>query len=80
MPKASENRKHRVKANLSNLELTRATSALNLLLYSEGKKIGELEIGRGSLYWYGRFKQTRKRISWSKFADMMDKLAYGPKS
>lgn len=33
-------------------------------------------IGRGSLYWYGRNRQKRKRIRWTKFAEMMDELAY----
>ena len=37
----------------------------------------ELIIGRGSLYWYGRNRTNRKRISWTRFADMMDELAYG---
>jgi len=34
-------------------------------------------IGRGSLFWYGRSRKRSKRIPWSRFADMMDRLAYG---
>jgi hypothetical protein len=70
-------RKHEVKADLSNFELAKAKSSLNLNIYADGEKIGELEVGRGSLYWYGRKKQKSKRINWSKFAQMMDDLAYG---
>lgn len=74
-PKKAE-RKHAVKASLRNVDLTKATSALNLILKADGEKIGELVVGRGSFYWYGRSRKTRKRISWSDFAAMMDKHAY----
>ena len=69
-------RKHAVKASLRNVVLTKATSALNLVLLADGEKIGELRVGRGSFFWYGRNRKTRKRISWSDFAAMMDRLAY----
>jgi hypothetical protein len=71
-------RRHEVKADLANFELAKARSSLNLKIYAAGEKIGELEIGRGSLYWYGRRRQRSKRIDWSQFAQMMDVLAYGP--
>ena len=70
--------KHEVKAALSNFDLAKAGSSLNLQIYANEEKIGELEVGRGSLYWYGRSRHKSKRINWTKFADMMDKLAYGP--
>jgi hypothetical protein len=73
-------RKHEVTAALSNVELVKAKSALNLRIYARGHTIGELIVGRGSLYWYGRHKQKAKRINWSRFADMMDELAYGQQS
>jgi hypothetical protein len=68
---------HSVRAKLSVQHLSKAGSSLNLQVFAEGRKIGELEIGRGSLYWWGRSRHTRKRIAWSKFAEMMDALAYG---
>ena len=71
-------RRHEVKADLANFELAKARSSLNLKIYAAGEKIGELEIGRGSLYWYGARRQRSKRIDWSRFAQMMDVLAYGP--
>jgi hypothetical protein len=37
----------------------------------------ELQIGRGSVYWWGAHGQTPKRIGWTKFTKMMNTLAYG---
>jgi hypothetical protein len=70
-------KKHNAKASLHVHELSRAGSSLNLQLYADQQKLGELEIGRGSMYWYGRHRLKRKRIDWTRFADMMDELAYG---
>jgi hypothetical protein len=70
-------RRHEVKAGLSNFDLAKAGSSLNLQIYANREKIGELEVGRGSLYWYGRGRHKSKRINWTKFAEMMDGLAYG---
>ena len=77
MAKRKTNRKHEVKAELSNFQLAKARSALKLRVYAEGEKVGELEVGRGSLYWWGKNRQTSKRVNWSKFTEMMNKLAYG---
>jgi hypothetical protein len=75
--KVAKRRRHEVRASLDNFELAKARSSLQLQIYAVGDKIGELEIGRGSLYWTGRSKKRSKRLDWSKFADMMDELAYG---
>ena len=78
MPKKRAPRKvHNVRAELVIPELSKAGSSLDLDIYAAGEKIGTLIIGRGSLYWYGRNRQKRKRISWTTFAEMMDRLAYG---
>ena len=77
MARKTNNRKHEVKAELSNFQLAKAKSALTLRIYARGVKAGELQVGRGSLYWWGKHKQTAKRINWSRFTDMMNKLAYG---
>ena len=61
------------------MELAKAGSSLDLEIYASKQKLGTLIIGRGSLYWYGRNRQNRKRISWTHFAEMMDELAYGPR-
>jgi hypothetical protein len=70
-------KKHHVKAELSNFELAKAQSALTLRIFSRGSKVGELQVGRGSLYWWGRYRQKSKRLNWTKFTHVMNKLAYG---
>jgi hypothetical protein len=70
-------KKHSVKANLRVVELTRVGSSLDLEIYADNEKIGTMIIGRGSLVWFGGKRQLRKRIPWSRFAEMMDQLAYG---
>jgi hypothetical protein len=77
MPRKRARKKHAVKAHLQVMELARAGSSLDLEIYEAKQKIGTLVIGRGSLYWYGRNRRIRKRIAWTRFAEMMDELAYG---
>ena len=77
--KKSVSRKYIVRAELDNFQLAKAKSALKLLIYRRGEKVGELQMGRGSLYWWGARRQKEKRIGWGRFAEMMDELAYGKK-
>ena len=58
-------------------QLAKAGSSLRLRLHYRGERIGEIEIGRGSLYWRGGGRHRSKRIPWSRFAEKMDELAYG---
>jgi hypothetical protein len=67
--------KHAVKASLEVPGLARP--AARLKVYADRQKLGEITLGRGSLYWYGRHRQKHRRISWTRFAAMMDELAYG---
>ena len=69
-------RRHEVKAVVHLPQLAKAGSSLQLELYAEGEKIGELHIGRGSLFWWGRHRHIRKRVDWTRFATLMDELAY----
>jgi len=75
--KKTTRRIHEVRAELTNVELVKAKSALKLEVFASKEKLGELEVGRGSIYWRGANRQTKKRINWSRFAEMMDSLAYG---
>lgn len=77
MKKKPINQVHAAKASIENIELTKAGTSTRLEIYANDQKIGELVIGRGSLSWYGRGRKRKKRIDWSRFAEMMDKLAYG---
>ena len=70
-------RKHRVTAHVQILDLTKAGSSMEFDIYSQDEKIGTIVIGRGSLTWRGGRRQRDKRLSWSKFAELMDKHAYG---
>ena len=72
---SAPDRKHTVRASLRNVDLTKATSALNLVLRADGEKLGELVVGRGSFFWLARNSKTRQRITWSDFADLMEKNA-----
>ena len=75
--RAQSKRKHEVKADLANFELAKARSALRLEIYANREKIGELQVGSGSLYWQGGKRQKSKRVDWTRFAEMMDALVYG---
>ena len=79
MPARKRERKHAVRAALTVHELTKAGTSLHLEIYARSEKVGDLEIGRGSLYWRGGKRQLRKRVSWTRFAELMDGLAYGSK-
>jgi hypothetical protein len=79
MPRKRLVKKHSVKAHFQVTELAKAGSSLDLEIYASKVKLGTLIIGRGSLYWYGKGRQKRKRVSWTRFAEMMDELAYGAK-
>jgi len=70
-------KKHHVKALLQVPGLSKAGSSLKMEIFARNQKLGEIIIGRGSLYWYGRNRQKRKRVSWTRFSEMMDELAYG---
>ena len=71
----SSRRVHSVSAQLSVASLTKAGTALRLEIHGAEGKLGEMEIGRGALYWRGRNQVVQKRIGWTRFAEMMDELA-----
>ena len=69
-------RVHSVRAEFKVHELSKTGTSLFLEILERGEKIGELTIGRGSLFWKGGHRHIRKRIRWTRFAELMDKLAY----
>ena len=80
MPKPRKTRsrqKHQVDVDLRVRDITRAGTSLDLEVFSGGEKLGEMTIGSGSVIWRGRGRQYSKRIGWSRFAKIMDRLAYG---
>jgi hypothetical protein len=44
-----------------------------ITVWSDGEKLGELHISRGSLDWKSAYKKTAKSISWEKVAELLDK-------
>ncbi|HEX8503430.1 MAG TPA: hypothetical protein VF659_22795 [Pyrinomonadaceae bacterium] len=70
-------RKHRVTAQVQIPDLTKAGSSMEFEIYASEEKIGTIVIGRGSLTWRGGRRQKDKRLTWSQFADLMDREAYG---
>ena len=49
---------------------------MSLEIFASEEKIGTIIIGRGSITWFGKNRQHGKRISWSKFAELMDQYSY----
>jgi hypothetical protein len=74
--KATAERKNEVKTEIANFTLAKAKSALTLQIYSRKEKFGQLEIGRGSLRWWSARSPTEHRLTWARFAAMMDELAH----
>jgi hypothetical protein len=70
-------RKHLVRASLTVHSLSKAGTSLTLQIFADDEKLGELEIGRGAVYWSGRNRKTAKRLDWTRLAAYLDKLAYG---
>ncbi len=70
-------KKHTVKANMQVLELTKAGSSIDFEIFANKEKIGTIIIGRGSITWRGKDRRYSKRLSWSRFAELMDEFSYG---
>src|SRR3989454_11763642 len=62
--------RHVVKAQLANFELVKAGSSLRLQIFSNEEKIGQLEVGRGALYWDGRNRTRRERVGWARLPEV----------
>jgi hypothetical protein len=77
MKKKKAIKKHGVYANLQMFEMPKAGSAMEFEIFASNKKLGTIEIGRGSFTWYGKNRRKWKSFSWTDFAKEMDKLCYG---
>jgi hypothetical protein len=65
-----------VEATLSNVALVRAGSSIKLEVFKRGEKLGELHVGRGSIFWWGAKRHKRKRLRWDKVSEVLNRLAY----
>ncbi len=77
MAKVAAGRKHRVSCTVQVPALTKSGSSVWFEVHADGEKIGTIVLGRGSLTWYGGKRQKGTRISWTRFAEMMNKHCYG---
>lgn len=71
--------KHAAEARLHVPRLSKAGTSLSLTIRADRTKLGEVTIGRGAIFWVGRKRKSSKRLSWTRFAEKMDELAYGPR-
>ena len=70
-------RKHFVKATVQILDLSKAGTSVELEVFvkeprEDRRKIGTVIIGRGSLTWKKDYGKKGRRISWSRFAEIME--------
>lgn len=70
-------RKHTVAVDLTYLELVKARPALRLPLEANSNELGELQIGRRSLFWMGGSRRKAKRIDWTRSASLIHQLTCG---
>jgi hypothetical protein len=78
MPKTPKWR-HEIRISLRSASvLTKADSALNVEIRDDGYLLGNLEIGRGSVIWWGRSKQAGKRINWDQFVSALEDASGHP--
>ncbi len=69
--RSSSTRRHRVTLALQAFDLTKAGTALTVMVYDGGTKVGELQVGRGSLRWYGAREQVPTQLTWARFGELM---------
>lgn len=47
-------------------------SDIEFIVRENGKKLGELHVSKGSIEWLPNNGRFKRRMSWSKFAQLMD--------
>lgn len=77
--KKSAKTRFRATLNLSNVDLVRAKSAIRINIYERGRKLGEMEIGQGSFFWWGANRKKGRRFWWGRVAEILNTEAYGTK-
>lgn len=76
MATKKKSKRYRVEARIENISLAKTGSSISLEVYGRSAKLGTLQIGRGSIFWWGAKKQTRKRLRWDRVAEQLNRLAY----
>ena len=65
-------RRHSANARLQILGLSKAGTSIDIDIFVDKEKLGTFVIGRGSVTWFGRKWKNGRRLSWSKFAELME--------
>jgi hypothetical protein len=69
----ASDKKHEVRVKVQVLELSKAGSGIELEIFAEGEKLGEIEIGYGSFGWRkASGKRGFQRIDWTTFAGWLN--------
>jgi len=69
----AQDKRHEVKVKLQVLELSKAGSGIELEIYAEGEKLGEIEIGHGSFGWRkASGKRGFRRVDWTTFTSWLN--------
>ena len=69
----AQDKKHKVNVRVRVLELSKAGSGIELEVFAEGEKLGEIEIGYGSFGWRkASGKRGFRRVDWTTFARLMN--------
>ena len=66
-------KKHSVSASVQIHELTRAGTSVDFEIFADEEKVGTIIIGRGSITWFGRNRRKSIELSWTRFAELMDR-------
>jgi hypothetical protein len=62
-----------VSASVQIHELTKAGTSIDFEIFADEEKVGTIIIGRGSIAWYGRSRRKPIELSWTRFAELMEK-------
>lgn len=74
-------RRHKVDAVLrQRFPLTMEGSALDFVIRLEGRKLGTLGIGKGSLTWTGRHDKRALPLGWTTFVKLMERERHDRRS
>ena len=71
--KTRPQQKHQVDAVVKIRDMTAAGTSLELKVYANGRKLGTITLGWGSMIWK-RGNRKPQRLPWTKFAELMDQL------
>ncbi len=62
--------KHHIEISLPTKPLKNVDTTISI--WSDGEKLGELRVSRGTLDWKSARKKSAKRISWERLAALLD--------